>query len=176
MSDTTLTTSTIMQAARNEAAGTFTLSNPSGESKTFEIKHLSYDAYIEFCELARPILTTMSGALALDMSNGEFGLKFNPLNIDYEQVIKLAGKELPRMAWLCCKQSDPKITIDEVKRLGHRPQNLIAVVLQQVKHNDMVKEFADFFPQIVGQLTDLLPAAQEAVAPKPMETTTEATE
>jgi hypothetical protein len=161
-----------LKAARNEGYGTFTLSNPaSGDSKSFEIKHLSYDAYLEFCELARPILTACSSALDMGNNNGEFKLEFNPMAVDFASLLKLAGKELPRMAWLCCRQSEPKITIEEVKHLGYRPQALLSVVLQQIKHNEMVKEFADFFPKIVEQLTALLPAAQEAAAPIPAETT-----
>jgi hypothetical protein len=161
----------ITQAVRNEAAGTFTLENPiTKASRTFELKHLSYDAYLEFCELAHPILSTLSGALDMGNKGGEFKLEFNPLNIDYKTVLKLAGKELPRMVLLCCKQTDPRITLEEVKELGHRPQQLVQVVLKQIKHNEMVKEIADSFPQIVEQLTALLPAAQEAIAPIPAET------
>lgn len=162
-----------MKAARNEGYGEFTLTNPqTGNSKTFQLKNLSYDAYVEFCSLARPILITLGNGLDMGNKGGEFSLEFNPLNLDFEKLIEIAGKELPRMAWLCCRQSDPKIKLEEVKELGYRPQNLLLVVLQQIKHNDLVKEFADFFPQLVAALTELMPAATAAAAPIPTESTT----
>ena len=170
MSD--LSVSDLAKAARNEGYDTFELKNPTtGEAQTFELKHLGYDDYLEFCSLVKPILTALSSGLDMGDRGGEFKLQFNPMDINYDELIGLAGKQLPRMAWLCCKQSAPKITIDKVKQLGHRPQTLLTVVLKQIKHNDMVKEFADFFPLIVEQVTALLPAAQEVMQPAPMETT-----
>jgi hypothetical protein len=161
-----MNTSDIAQAVRNDAVDTFTLSNPKlALTRTFEIKHLEYDAYIEFCDLARPILQAVATGLDLGAMSSDFKLQFNPAKIDFSEIIRLAGKELPRMAWLCCKQTDPKITVDEVKRLGYRPQMLLNVVLKQIKHNEMVQEFADFFPLIAEQFAALLPAAQEAMTP-----------
>jgi hypothetical protein len=166
----TLTTSDIARALRNEPAGTFTLSNPrTGESKTFDLLDLDYDSYIEFCDLARPIIGAVSGALSMNSDGGEVKLGFDPLGLDFGELLKLAGKELPRMVWLCCKLSDPKIKVDDIKRLAHRPHVLLEVVLMQIKHNGIVQEFADFFPRIAKALEELAPPVLET----PMVATTE---
>lgn len=164
MSETQLSATTIAQAVRNEPSATFLLGD-----RTFDIKDLDYDSYIEFCDLARPIITSVADSLEVNNEGGKLDLQFNFLNIDSANLIKLAGKELPRMAWICCKQSDPKIKIEDVKRLGRRPLVMLEVVLKQVKHNEMVKEFADFFPRIASALTELMPAAKEAMEPIPVE-------
>lgn len=152
---------------RNEPRGTFTLGNERLGVREFDIKDLSYDDYIEFCDLARPIITSVSESLEVTQDNGQLDLQFNFVNLDFEKILKLAQKELPRMAWICCRQSDPKIKIEEVKRLAHRPQAMLEVVLAQIKHNEMVKEFADFFPRIASALNELMPEAREAITPIP---------
>jgi hypothetical protein len=144
----------ISNAVRNDygADAVFTLGD-----RTFPVKDLSYDDYIEFVRLARPIIT---GAVAgFDLMSGDF----NPMAIDYEDLLSLAGKELPKMAWLCCRASDAKITIDQVKALARRPYPLIDVVLVQVKHNQMVAELKDFFPVVVKRLMELAPEVQGAM-------------
>jgi hypothetical protein len=157
----------IAKAARNEPNGSFTLTNShTGDTRTFDIKDLDYDSYIEFCDLARPIILAVSGAI--DMApdpTGEMKLQFTPRGIDFDQLIKLAGTELPRMAWLCCKQSAPNISVAQVKALARRPHVMLEVVLKQIKQNEIVKEFADFFPRIAAGLQDLLPATQSALTP-----------
>lgn len=155
----------ISNAVRNDYGddAVFTLGD-----RTFPVKDLSYDDYIEFVRLARPIVT---GAVAgFDLMSGDF----NPLALDYEALLELAGKELPKMAWLCCRQSDPKITVDQVKALARRPYPLIDAVLVQVKHNQMVNELKDFFPVVVKRLMELAPTVQGAMDPVTTISTTEA--
>jgi hypothetical protein len=77
------------------------------------------------------------------------------------------------MFWVCCRMSDPKIKIEDVKRLAGRPHVLLEIVLLQIKHNEIVKEFADFFPRIAKALETLAPEASALAAPM---TTTTATE
>lgn len=167
----------ITRAVRNDPTSYFTLNNANlGESRDFEIKDLAYDAYIEFVDLARPILAAVAGIVETADEGGEFKLRFNPTKLDYGEMIKLAGRELPRMAHLICQQSDPKIKLEEVKRLGRRPHVLLEVVLKQIKQNAIVKEFVDFFPQIAAAVKDLMPQVQTAMVPTaPTESTTDAT-
>lgn len=154
------TVSDQVKVARNEAVETFTLTSHDGESRVFELKHLRYDDYLEFCELASPIIAELMGGLKPADINGEFKIDFNPLALDFQKLFKLAGRELPRMAWLICKQTEPKITIDKVKELGDRWQNLLLMVLKQIQHNAMIKELTDFLPLVVGQMTALVEAHQ----------------
>lgn len=169
MSD--LTASEISRGARNEPVGSFTLTNShTGEQREFDLKDLEYDSYIEFVDLARPIITAVAGAVQSKDNHGEFQLAFNPIGIDFGELIRLAGKELPRMALIVCRQSDPKIKLEDVKRIGRRPMQLLEIVLMQIKQNQIVQEFADFFPRIATALQELLPAAQGAMTPVPAQT------
>jgi hypothetical protein len=156
-----LTSEQIHNAVRNEYPDkSFQLGD-----RTFPVKDLSYDDYLEFCDLARPIIESVVGIVDLSMADGKSDVEFNPAGLDFNQIIKLAGKELPRMAWICCRQSDPNITIDEVKRLARRPMALLTVVLAQVQHNQMVQEFVDFFQSLAQRVSGLAPELAQAAKP-----------
>jgi hypothetical protein len=161
-----ITQADIAAAKRNDPIGTFTLANPkTGETRTFEMRDLDYDAYLEFMELARPIILAVSGAVSLNSSGGEIALNFDPAGLDFVELLKVAGKELPKMVWLCARASDKNIKIEDIKRLARRPYPLLEVVLKQVKHNELVKEFADAFPLIAKALENLAPDTKQAIQP-----------
>jgi len=152
----TLTATDVANAVRNEYPDkTFTLGD-----RTFDVKDLAYDDYIEFVEMARPIILAVSGMLDVKMNEttGEASLDMNPFNVDLNEIMGICKTELPRLAWLCCRQSDPKISIIEVKRLAKRPQVMLLAVMQQIKHNDLIKDFVSFFPQMNQALAGLVPA------------------
>ena len=159
----TLTESQIADAVRNDyPEASFTLGQ-SEAARTFPIKDLSYDAYIEFLKVGKPILDLVIGAITVTTDeNGDSQIAFNKEAVDLDLVIEMAGTSLPRLAHLCCKQSDPKITVDQVKALARRPMDLLDVVLKQVKHNQLVQEFADFFPRLVTSLSQLAPESTTA--------------
>lgn len=154
----------IHNAVRNEHGKSFTLGD-----REFPVKDLSYDDYLEFVDLARPIIEQVTSALEIHGVDGDPQIDLNPINLDYKQLIKLAGHELPRMAWICCKQSDPKISIADVKRLGRRPMHLLEVIMLQVKHNELVKEFQDFFPRLAKVVGEMVPDVKQAVMPSTVE-------
>lgn len=133
----------IHNAIRNEHGKSFQIGD-----REFPLKDLGYDDYLEFVDLARPIVEIIYGALELDGQSGDAGVSFNPASIDMKSLIKISSHELPRMAWICCKQSDPNIKIADVKRLAGRPFALLEVVLMQIQHNQLIKEFSDFFPRV----------------------------
>jgi len=155
-----ITDETKVRAAKNEWGKTFTL----GEQE-FEIKDLQYFDYIEFMGLAKPLITVASSGLEMGNVGGEITVNFNPSALDIDQIIGLCAKELPRMAYLICKQSAPKITEKEVALLAHRPQRLIEVVLLQILHNNMIQEFGSFFQRLTAMVTALVPDMTKAVAP-----------
>lgn len=176
MSEPVLATSDLVNAVKNRNYGEFTLENTvTGESRTFEIRDLPYDDYLDFCSKARPIITAVSGSIniaSIDNVDGKDAARFDfdPLKLDFGQLIALSGKELPYMAWLCCRQSDASITEREVKRLARRPIALLHVVLMQIKHNALVEEFVSFFQQkIAPALEGLMPEASAAAARVPVE-------
>ncbi len=155
-------------AARNEWGKTFKL----GE-KEFEIKDLPYFDYIEFIKHAKPLITAAASGIAMNVNGGEMGVSFDPAALDYDTLIDLAGKELPRMGYLICRQSMPSIKEGEVALLAHRPQKLLEIVLLQIYHNKMVEEFAGFFQRLAGMMNAMIPDV--AKAQTPLELTAEET-
>jgi hypothetical protein len=147
-------------AAQNEWGKTFKLGD-----REFEIKDLGYFDYIEFMSLAKPIIKLAAGALEMDNAGGELKADFNPAALDMDEVIKLCGKELPRMGQLICKQTDPKIKAEEVAILAHRPQRLVELVLMQILHNNMIQEFASFFTRLTAMVTVMMPDLAKAATP-----------
>lgn len=164
-----ITPETISNAVRNEHPNVPAIVlGPEGAQREFPLKDLDYDSYIDFCRLAKPIITAVASGMAVKTDEkGEVDLGFNPFDLDFDTLIEMAGENLPRMAWLCLKQSEPKISIGEVKKLARRPQVMIEIVLAQVKHNEMVQEFASFFPRILQALTDLAPEAKAMLESQP---------
>ncbi len=159
-------------AAKNEWGTTFTL----GE-REFEIKDLGYFDYIEFVGLVKPLITVAANALEMGAKDGEMKVEFNPANIDFDQIIKLAGKELPKMAGIICRQTDSKISDRTVAELARRPQKLVEIVLLQIMHNKMIEEFGSFFQRLTAMVTSLVPDMTKVAAPSEIDTalTTEET-
>ena len=153
-----------IQAAQNEWGKTFKL-GPAGSEREFEIKDLPYFDYIEFMSLAKPLIKIAAGSLEMGNSGGELVADFNPGNLDFDEIIKICGKELPRMGQLICKQTDPKIKAEEVAVLAHRPQRLIELVLLQILHNNMIQEFGNFFTRLTAMVTVMMPDLAKAATP-----------
>lgn len=150
----------LYNAATNTGHGTFTLGD-----REFEIKDLEYDDYLLFCRKAQPIIMAVTGCINTTAEDGRIGVKFNAMGLDFPKLLELAGDELVKMAWICCKQSEPAITERQVKKLAKRPMALLEVVIIQIKQNNLVQEFVDFFQRVSGRMAELLPAAQEAMQP-----------
>lgn len=174
--NTTVTDEQKIAAVKNEWSKVFTLGEGDNQ-RTFEIKDLPYFDYIEFMQLARPIIKVAAGGLSLDNEGGEIKADFNPVNIDLDEVIGICGKELPKLGWLICKQSDPKIKQEEVALLARRPQRLIELVLMQIGHNKMIEEFGAFFQRLTAMVTIMMPDIAQAANPSALQTesTTEET-
>lgn len=158
------------KAATNSGYGTFKLGkNPDGTDREFEIKDLEYDDYLEFCRMAQPIIKAVANAIEPRIEDGRITTQLNPSAVDFDLLIGLAGKELVKMAWICCKQSAPEIKERDVKKLGRRPHALLDIVLQQIQQNGLVQEFVDFFQQMSGRVKAMMPVAQQAMIPVAMD-------
>ncbi len=162
----------MVAAVKNEWGKTFTLGD-----KEFEVKDLTYYDYVEFVALAKPLITVAASGLALGEEGGELKVNFDPSNLDFDKIIGLAGKELPRLAYLVCRQSDPKIKEQDVALLARRPQRLIEIVLLQILQNKMIEEFGAFFQRLTAMVSTLMPTAAKVMAPSELksESTTEET-
>jgi hypothetical protein len=175
-----LSDETIHNARRNDYGKTFEFGG-----KTFELKDLSYDDYVEFVKLAGPLVENVVSVIQPVLQQDEKGELIKDFSIslqglDISGLADLAGNNLPRMAHIVCRTSDPEITVDEVKRLSMKrvskdkpigPFAMIEVVLKQVAHNKMIDEFVSFFPRLGSLVSDLAPAMAGATP----QSTTEAT-
>ncbi len=150
----------MLAAAKNEWGKVFKLGDVE-----FEIKDLPYFDYIEFMQLAKPIISVIAGSLELGNKDGELDVDFNPMNLDFEQIIGMCGKELPKMGQLICKQTQPKIKADEVANLAHRPQRIVEIVILQILHNNMIQEFGAFFQRLTSMVTVMMPDLAKVATP-----------
>ena len=168
----TLTDNDKLNAMSNSGYGSYKFG-----SRTFELKHLAYDDYMKFVKLAQPLIETIAQMAGEDLSGGVTQIAFNAMALDFDTVIKLSGDNLPQLAWLALKASDPKIKPEEVKALavesnpGCPPMAMAEVVLVQVKHNQMIKGFVDFFQRLATRVADLMPEVTQAMTPVPATTT-----
>jgi hypothetical protein len=162
-----ITDETKILAAKNEWGKTFTLGK-GDSAQQFEIKDLAYFDYIEFMQLAKPILTLVTNSMKMGNEGGELKVDFDPTTIDLEEIIKLCSKELPRMGHLICKQSNPRIKVEEVALLAHRPQRLVELVLMQILHNNMIQEFGSFFQRLTAMVSVMMPDLAKTATPSPL--------
>ena len=114
--------------------------------RSFPLVDLPYDDYLKFFAHLQPVLDNMVGGVtggALGVS-GEFTM---------QKILEYAGSSLPEMVYLMCKQTDPTITVEDIKGLVRSPFVLAAAVIKQVNHNRMIDDIKDFFAQILPLLT-----------------------
>ena len=131
----------IVRAVTNSpalATRTFTMSG-----RTFEILDLQYDDYMLFMAQLQPLFEALLGALPGVRNMGLLN------TLSPATLITYCGKSLPEMARIVCSQSDPDITVAEVKKLGKTPFVLAALVLSQVEQNNIINAVKDFFESIV---------------------------
>lgn len=129
--------------------------------KVFTISDLSYDDYLRFIQFAQPLIETLISKVVTSRNTGIkiAGLNLSPEQINIGSLIQTLGNTLPEMAQLICKNTDPDITVEEVKKLAKTPFPLANAVFMQVKQNGMIKDFSDFF----GLMTKALKASSQSV-------------
>jgi hypothetical protein len=119
--------------------------------RTYKVVSLPYDDYITFLTYLQPFLDGIVGKIADKAEVSIPGISLSS-PIDASAFVRFCGKSLPEMARLICKQTNPDITVDEIKVQAGNPFVLASIVLKQVNKNKMIATFASFF----GQLTPLL--------------------
>lgn len=136
--------------------------------RVFDLKDLEYDDYVLFIKLSQPIVESIVGVIQPVIMQAKDGKMISDLDldlsgIDVQVIADLAGYNLPLMTHLCCKQSDPRVTIDDVKKLSmiknssgvRGPLQMAEVIMKQVVHNQMIEEFVNFFPRLGGLIDEL---------------------
>jgi len=115
--------------------------------RQFKVVDLEYDDLCEFTAYLEPFLGSVVSKVA-SMRGANM-----PSGMDAAELINKCGKILPEMVKLICRQTDPDITTEQVKKLGKSPFKLASIVVAQIKQNRMVSEIADFFGQMLPLLS-----------------------
>jgi hypothetical protein len=137
-----LTEAQKVRAAVNDPADKFTLGG-----RVFNIVDLPYDDYLRFIVLLEPLLKGIVGAATSSISIP--GMEFSASTLSASSIASFCGESLPEMVRIICSQTEPDITAKEVKTLGKNPFQLAKVVMKQVAQNGLIKDFTDFFGQIL---------------------------
>lgn len=118
--------------------------------REFTIVDLPYDDYLEFLSFLQPLLESLAGKMAGDALPG---LIPDTSSLNAGTLIKYCGTSLPRMVQIVLSQTDPKISVEEIKILGKNPFKLATIVLTQIEQNRIIGDISDFFVQILPFLT-----------------------
>lgn len=119
--------------------------------KKFEVGDLDYDSYESFLGLLQPLADTVVKNLISGAGVNVSGLDIRG-TFSAAQIIASCGRNLPELARLICKNTEPDITTDEVKRLAKTPFILAEVVLKQVVHSGMLTDILQFFNHMLPLL------------------------
>lgn len=120
--------------------------------RVFDIVDLPYDDYIFFISYLAPLIEILVTHLSRTNDLAIPGINLSPEYFTPKLLLEMCGTTLPEMVQLMCKQSDPSITVQDVKLLAKRPTVLATAVLKQIQQNGIIKEFGDFFAQVTGIL------------------------
>jgi hypothetical protein len=136
-----------IRAAVNAPADTFTLGD-----REFKLYDLPYDDYIAFVGYVSPLVDTLINRVKTKNTVGIPGIDLDVTQFGAIQILQFCGASLPEMVRLICKQTDPDITVEEIKKLVGRPTLLATIVMRQMAQNGIIQDFTDFFGQMVKTL------------------------
>jgi hypothetical protein len=124
--------------------------------RKFNIVDLPYDDYLQFVQYLTPFIDGFAARLIGSKVGFSIpGVDLGPA-ITVSSVIDMCGKQLPEMAQIVCRQTDPAITVEEIKKLAGKPGALVAPVIKQLTANRILEDFTTVF----AQLTMILPTAK----------------
>lgn len=122
--------------------------------RVFPVVDLPYDEYVTFISLLSPLFEAMAGAVTAKYGTDAVpGISLDASKFNPGLLLKLCALALPDLVHIMARQSDPKITVEDVKKLGSKPTTLAVAVIKQITQNGMIRDFADFFVQMVGVMT-----------------------
>jgi hypothetical protein len=115
--------------------------------KVYKVIDLEYDDYLMFVELLTPLFEMLQNRANEAISVPDIALT-PEAGLDFKAVLKYCKNDLPELVRIICRQTDPDITVEQIKKAGN-PIKLANIVLQQILQNNMIQEFADFFVQMI---------------------------
>lgn len=144
-----LTEQEILAAATNDpslSTDEFTLG-----TKTYKLVSLSYDDYITFLAFLQPFLDALVGSTAEKAGLSIPGISIGD-TLDATTLVRFCSKSLPEMVRIICKQTEPTITVEQVKVAAGNPFALAIIVIKQISKNGMIRDFSSFFAQMTPLL------------------------
>jgi hypothetical protein len=116
--------------------------------RTFKIVYLPYDEYILFFAKLEPVLQALAAKLG-----HRFGVSMpDGAGFDGSAIMRYCLADIPAMVQIIARQTEPDITIEEIKALGRTPFALAAIVMKQIERNEFIKDIAAFFGQFLPVL------------------------
>jgi hypothetical protein len=116
--------------------------------RAFPIVDLPYDDYLLFVSHLQPVIEAMVNKVAQKKGISLPGIDLRA-DFNTNLLLNMCGKTLPEMVCIMCRQSDPGMTVKEVKDLGRKPTVLAVAVMKQIKQNGIIKDFVDFFQHLM---------------------------
>jgi hypothetical protein len=144
--ESTLPQLEIVRAATNDpslATRTVTLGD-----REFPIVDLPYSEYLAYLTKLQPLIQGVAGRL------GAMRGLVEPTELGLGTLMEYCVNDLPEMVQISLRQTDPGITVEQVKKLGKTPFKLAYVVLAQIEQNNIISEVADFFVQMLPLLSE----------------------
>jgi len=132
------------RAAVNDPADHFILGG-----RTFKIVDLPYDDYLRFILLMEPLVQMLVQSASQSGKVSIPGMELDTSSISAMGLARYCGDSLPEMVRIICSQTEPEITVEEIKKLGRNPFVLAKIVILQVSQNGIIRDFTDFFAQIL---------------------------
>lgn len=115
--------------------------------REFTIVDLPYDDYVQFLAHLQPLIEGLVSKLAQVK-----GINFSADGITGSAILAYCLKSLPEMVRLSLKQTEPDLTIQEIKKLAGTPFKMANVVLKQIEQNHIINEVSGFFVQVAPLL------------------------
>jgi hypothetical protein len=112
--------------------------------RTFKILDLKYKDYTAFLGLVLPLVDSIGSGLRSGGSMLE--------SISVADLFYTCTNNLPKLAHIVLRQSEPEITVEQVEELCGDPLTMAEVVMAQISHNKMIERFGSFFGKIAAMM------------------------
>jgi hypothetical protein len=148
MENTNLTPQQITHAATNSPE--LSTAEVQLGGRTFKVVHLPYKEYLLFLSKLQPLMEAVFGHVSSKIGFSVDGPQLS--GIAAGSIFKYCLNDLPEMASIVLRQTDPTITAEIVTEQTSSPFELTNIVFAQIEHNKMIDHIMDFFVQIAPYL------------------------
>ena len=140
-----LTDKEVVRAMTNDP-GLSTAEHTLG-GRTFKIVDLSYDDYKVFVAHLNPLIEMLLAKLV-----SFTGLQSEASSVNASGLLKYCCDSMEDLALIVVHQTEPDVTMEELKKLAGSPFKLAGLVMKQIHQNRIIEEIGDFFVQMLPLL------------------------